>query len=606
MPKIGYIICFACCICLFESFGADDRQKRVQRKNDQVYADTTQYTIDSLRGSDFFSRMINHNFLSAPKPQRSPEDISKLFDPFKGKVIDSISIYRYNIFTDTVKSPFVNWFYRTANRLHVITKERYIREELFFSTGDRFRSSMIGLSEYVLRNKYYLSNVLIIPQFKDDNPFSDTVNISVLTQDAWSLGLISSYRKDRDSYLTIFDNNFLGHGNRLSFTNYYRVKKRRLSTGVEIGYLHSNVLGSFFNVDYRLGIGRDKHILSVDIRKEFNVSNDYGTGLLYINKKFMEEQIDTPNDTLLPVHFSLANGWFGKSFAVNRRETNLFFTLKGEYRNYIRNPITTPEENPYYWDQKMVLGSVGIYNEKFYRGNLIYGFGNTEDIPYGYKFEFLGGRRWTQYRNDWYVGGGTSGGNLYGFGYINNSFNVGTFVRPGYKPLHTIVNYNVLFFSNLIRFSSRYHLRQFINIYYTGGFNMLNGQRETIRFHSIRSLRGLKESDMYGTSRLIISPQSVLFTPARIYGFRFAFFTYFDMGFLGNHHNVFRNQFYNVLGIGVRVNNKQSVFKTIQIRFSYAFDKSRSGKNRLVDLAVEDRLRYFRLIPQEPNVVTYE
>lgn len=605
-------LCITILLCLLGGPAAGRKPKPAKAhpasdKSAQIHVDSTQYEYpsDTVKNRGFLGGLIINNIFRDPPPQEHLEENTYAFDPFKGKIIDSIVIFRYNVFDGTESDRLVDKVHRWANHLHRVTREKFIREELLFKPGDRLDPAILSTSEYILRNKYFLSKAMIFPTYRNGDPLNDTVDIHVYTQDSWSLGVDVVYRKRKDSRVTIFDDNFLGWGNRLSLTNYFNVHDKKFSTGVELGYFYNNILGSFFNADFVIGTGRKKSVLGLNVFKDFNTSNDYGAGINYLDRKFLESQIGYKRDTDILVHYSLAEAWLGQAFRISPNETNIYVTGKAQRKRFSDRPEVTPDKNPYYFNQTMLLGAVGIYNEKFYKGNLIYGFGNIEDIPYGYKVELLGGRRWTEFDRDWYIGASLCGGNLFPFGYIGHCLTWGTYVKDGRKPMQSIYNWDFVYFSNLLALSRRFHLRQFLNIEYTGGFNMLGGQREMIRFEDPNYLRGLKEPELYGTTRLIVSPQSVLFTPLHVYGFRFAFFAYSDLGWLGYKNNPFRNDFYGTIGIGIRVRNERLIFRTIQLRLSFALNKSHDGKNRLINLAKEDRLRYTRFTPGEPSTVGY-
>src|SRR5690606_20747259 len=48
-------------------------------------------------------------------------------------------------------------------------------------------------------------------------------------------------------------------------------------------------------------------------------------------------------------------------------------------------------ERPLYNDQTFVLGSATFFHQDFYTARYIYGFGRTEDVPYGHNVTLTGG-----------------------------------------------------------------------------------------------------------------------------------------------------------------------------------------------------------------------
>ena len=56
--------------------------------------------------------------------------------------------------------------------------------------------------------------------------------------------------------------------------------------------------------------------------------------------------------------------------------------------------------NSMFHNRKIGLVSLGLYNEKFYTGRYIYGYGRTEDVPYGYNLTLTSGYLSCEFDND--------------------------------------------------------------------------------------------------------------------------------------------------------------------------------------------------------------
>src|SRR5688572_13525338 len=72
---------------------------------------------------------------------------------------------------------------RTANRLHIATREATITDQLLFRSGDPYRASLLQESARILRDTRYLRDALIRPVAYHDG----VVDIEVTTQDVWTL-----------------------------------------------------------------------------------------------------------------------------------------------------------------------------------------------------------------------------------------------------------------------------------------------------------------------------------------------------------------------------------------------------------------------------------
>jgi hypothetical protein len=103
---------------------------------------------------------------------------------------------------------------RTANRLHVATREATIADQLLFKSGDRYRASLLEESARILRDTRYLRDALIRPVAYHDG----LVDIEVTTQDVWTLNPGFSFGRQggkNTGGIEVEDLNFLGLGTQL-------------------------------------------------------------------------------------------------------------------------------------------------------------------------------------------------------------------------------------------------------------------------------------------------------------------------------------------------------------------------------------------------------
>ena len=70
---------------------------------------------------------------------------------YEGRIISKIQIVRKNVFDDLVarNAPF---YYSWANSLHIVTRERIVRNELLFKVGDSLNSEKIFESKLFQRD----------------------------------------------------------------------------------------------------------------------------------------------------------------------------------------------------------------------------------------------------------------------------------------------------------------------------------------------------------------------------------------------------------------------------------------------------------------------
>lgn len=97
-------------------------------------------------------------------------------------IIGEIVFDKSNVFD--LSNPGENyWLYRLANRLHVVTKDKVIRKQLLFKSGEPYSLRKIDESERILRGNKYLYDANVQPiRYKDG-----VVDLSVKTRDVWTL-----------------------------------------------------------------------------------------------------------------------------------------------------------------------------------------------------------------------------------------------------------------------------------------------------------------------------------------------------------------------------------------------------------------------------------
>ena len=124
--------------------------------------------------------------------------------------IGKITVLRSNVFGESSGKP-QPFLYRTANRLHIVTREEFIRNDLTFKEGDPYDPERLAESERLLRGRPIFRYVRIetLP------PHDGVVDVVVETNDVWTTSVQLDYGTAGGvSYYEIgfLENNFLGQG----------------------------------------------------------------------------------------------------------------------------------------------------------------------------------------------------------------------------------------------------------------------------------------------------------------------------------------------------------------------------------------------------------
>ena len=113
----------------------------------------------------------------------SAEGQSELPSP----VIGTIEVVANEVF-DEPSGGFAA-FYRAANKIHISTRERIIRRELLFATGDPVDAERLEQTERNLRALSFLRDARVeaVPVDSDGDGQPERVDVRVVTWDTWSL-----------------------------------------------------------------------------------------------------------------------------------------------------------------------------------------------------------------------------------------------------------------------------------------------------------------------------------------------------------------------------------------------------------------------------------
>ncbi|HEX2209066.1 MAG TPA: hypothetical protein VHG93_15410 [Longimicrobium sp.] len=112
--------------------------------------------------------------------------------------------------------PRFNWAYRSANRMHVRTREAVIRRELLFRAGDCYVPALLSDSERILRSLSFIADADVFNVPQPDG----TQHVVVETRDEWSMRLEPQWDSDEGNWqltgVELREDNLLGTGQHVS------------------------------------------------------------------------------------------------------------------------------------------------------------------------------------------------------------------------------------------------------------------------------------------------------------------------------------------------------------------------------------------------------
>ncbi len=182
----------------------------------------------------------------------------------EGGQVGSLLMRREPIF-DTSDPTQDNPVYRAANRLHIITRESTIREQLpFLIEGEDFVPLEVVEAERVLRRADWLYDARVVPIQRCGN----VVDIMVVTRDVWTI--LPTVEFDLSGgetswSLGIEDENLLGRGETLGVL--YKDDVDR--SGVELFYFDPAVRGTAWRLNADVSDNDDGHRVNMNLRRPF-------------------------------------------------------------------------------------------------------------------------------------------------------------------------------------------------------------------------------------------------------------------------------------------------------------------------------------------------
>lgn len=565
------------------------------------------------RQSTLFSKELFQLLIRSSQTQadsrKKPISNSGLFTK-DGKIIRKIEFRSTDIFAPSVTDTM---YYSTSrvegalNTLHEETRNKILRRHLLQKAGDPLDVFLLSENERILRDLPFINDARFIAMSVPGSP--DSVDLLLLTQDLFPLGFTAEITKSNAGNLSIWNHNAFGYGQQGMFMAYWDGNHKPL-LGYGLSYGISSLAGSFTTarVDY---IDRwNLNTIMVDVSRDFRSSRfRYAGGVLLQNTKARQEYV--LKDTALVyenLKYSNADFWAGRMFRVRSRNksmsSGLFITGR---LNLFVNRSNPPSNDPYlylYQDRTLLLFSAGISRRGFIKDNLIYTFGRTEDIPYGFRLAFTSGIETGRYNSRSYFSVCASAGK-YGenSGYYYGQAKFGTFFNQGQME-QGVLQLRLQYFSRILN-NGRYHFRNFVSMNYLNGINRFAGEFAGVE--DKEGISGLTGESMRGDDKLVLNLESVVFSPFELLGFHFALFGSVDLGLISA-KNMLQSGSHTFTGFhfGVRFKNEQLVFNTFELSLSFYPGMPSDGHGKYISAGSLIRSRFDDFYPYKPEIVKYQ
>ncbi len=534
------------------------------------------------------------------------------FLPYEGKIIRHIIInhigFERTMYDSTRR--FRNQITKIADALHYTTRESVIRDNLFIRENRPLNPYRVADNERYLRDlDFILDSKIIVHRIKGE---PDSVDVEIVTRDVFSLGARVSAGGLTDYRVGLYDANLFGMGQRVQ-TDLGFESGRAPSVGFDIFYRKSSLGGTLINasggytqLDNARSLGEENEY-AYFIRLERPLVSPYSrlAGGLEVSRNWSRNVFQVEDSTFRKYRYNIQDVWAGYNFSIGNlaRNRDRHFAAIRYYRQHYSKQPTQPGEalNPLYNDEKFVLGEMTFYNQNFYKTRYIYGFGRTEDVPYGKTVTLTTG--WSKAMGQKRMYAGTSV--LKGFVNKNGSFSsieagFGTFFTRS-KTSDTFYYLRGTHYSKLYEYR-RVKLRHLVQGGYAQAHQVV--ARELLTLND--ELTGFSPDSLYGTKRLYLRFESTLFTNLKFAGFRFAPFMSLENAFLKDYKSekILGDFYWGTTG-GIRIRNENLIFGTIELRAFY-FPTAVDGVDHFsFKVSTNVRLKYSGRFVNPPSYVRY-
>ena len=483
--------------------------------------------------------------------------------------------------TNAVRKSF---FLRLADNLHVVTRERIIRNNLFFKVGDSFFPNLVADNERFLRDQSYIQDARII--VTPANIDTTAINITIVYKDVFSISGTGA-ASAKDAYLEIKDDNFMGQGQRIITQQYFDLDRTK-KYGFGIDYTKRNIKGSF--VDFTIGYSNINPSFNSGRREETAlysrlemplVSPYYlWTGALEASHRFTTNRyiLDSTFKAQFNYKYSLYDLWAGYNItgktANNEgvvRKVKQFIAIRATEKKFTEIPKFFADKYAYpYANLTSVLAAYTIFKQEYYRTNFLYGFGRNEDIPEGFNYSLITG--WAD-RGDVarpYLGIDFQRNYFTGTkSYFNHTLKIGGyFNNKKFEDVGFVFSTET--FTRLRKLgNSKWFIRHFLNASISQQYN--RSLDEPIRLNSIYGIEQYNsDSATLSDSRLSFGCTSVFYNTWKLAGFSFAPFVGTNITFVKPIGlSIGNGDIYSSFGAGIRSRNENLVFGTMELKAFY-------------------------------------
>ena len=549
----------------------------------------------------------HRGYLNVMRTQNSEER----FKAYSGKVIHDISIvvlppYGTSVYDTTYFEEDMGWLKNLANKTHMNTAEKVIRRQLTIKPGMLLVPFELVQNEILLRRLDYIDDANMIVTEDPDNPAQVNVTLICKDQLSWGATVESNFLNSFD--IGLENKNFMKLGHVLNYEFSYRGTKDK-KWGNELEYKVNSLWGTHINIrGYYRNDYREKEVF-VDVERQFLTNRMKWAGGMGVGRVFYSDDLPDRNvnrlEELFNYHYQ--DVWLGKSFLLPYRYSynqNMFLTGRFFTTLFNNRPLVTDDTNHLYYNRRDYFAAFTYIKMKYYKANLIYDFGRTEDIPTGLMLSLTTGYEKSEFDNYGYIAGEChySHFNKYDERYYALEAALGSYVNEDGFTRGTL-KLGASHISNLCSWGS-FKFRFYNDVHYVKGIRRYPGD---FLYMEDRNIRGFSSDTLRGNQKLSSSLATTFFLPYIKKGFRVSISSFCDFGVIAaDNKKLVHSKTYWGFGVGVNLRNDNVVIKNISFRFAVYPTIPEDGRSFQAILSSGNRGSFYDYHVTKPQVIQYE
>ena len=558
---------------------------------------------DALRRSD-----------TADEQERVIEKGDKVFQKYTNRIIRMILVQSldFGISLGDTSKRFNTSLTNTANWLHNNTKDRVIRNNLFFRNYDRVSPFVLANNERYLRNLPYIQDARIVIKPVRNHP--DSVDVTIFVKDVFSIGGRLRVYPNQSVSASVRDDNTMGWGDRLEFQTFFD-HRRKPVLGYGVAYTKRNIAGSFVDVSAGyLNFGRAfntgrREENTAFARMEKPLVDPYSHWTWSTSAELHSTNnmfgLDSVYETDWKYKYRLFDGWIGRNLTDNPvnsdkefRRLRYLVSLRVIDQKFLEKPLQFINQYHYSFANTFaVLGALATYRQRFYKTSYIYGFGRPEDLPSGIEATLVSGFTKKEGRERLYS---------------SVSFNY-TYVTPKERFFNYFIATGSSFYRGKaedvalvgsLEYFGKLHnwnrWKQRFFIYALAAKQLNRVMDEPLFLESQNGLSDYNNEYLPGHLRMVLKMESVFFSPLSVAFFRFAPFVF---GNLALFKTALTQRTVPMLGGGLRCRNESLVLGTMELRGTYFLKQDLTGTSYSIGVRSNLRYRYNQNFIKKPGFV---